>query len=430
MAERDIFTMSQKEMKRLHVIRKVEEGCVTQKQVAEMILLSERQIRRIVRRLREEGDRGIQHRSRGRESNRRLPRKLVERVTRLYQERSQGFGPTLMAEKLSELEGIAVSRETVRTWLMETGQWQKKRKVKPHRQWRERKSHPGEMLQLDGSHHDWFGGRRPPCVLMAHIDDATNKVYGRFYEYEGILPAMDSFKRYILRYGIPQSVYMDKHSTYKSTAEPSLEEEIHGTMPLSEFGRALTELAVEIIPAHSPQAKGRIERLFKTLQDRLVKEMTIKGINTIAEANRFLGKYLAVHNKRFAVKAKDPSDLHRAIPAGLNLDKILCIRTKRTLRNDFTIAHNKKLYQIEKAVRTKELTVEDLVNGSMFISHNNVRLPFREITARPEKQQEPMLPRKRKGHTPSPYHPWHKANQYLFYSLRGQQKKPIEATTS
>ena len=133
------------------------------------------------------------------------------------------------------------------------------------------------MLQLDGSHHDWFEGRRPKCVLMAYIDDATNKVYGRFYEYEGTIPAMDSFKRYIRKHGIPMSVYMDKHTTYKSTAEPSIEDEINGTTPLSEFGRALTELAVEIIHAHSPQAKGRIERLFKTLQDRLVKEMTIQG---------------------------------------------------------------------------------------------------------------------------------------------------------
>ena len=431
MAERDIITMSQKEMKRLHVIHQVGEGLLRQKQAAEIISLSERQIRRIVRRIRAEGDRGIQHRSRGKESNRRLPRKLVERVARRYRERYQGFGPTLTAEKLHELEGIEVSKETIRTWLMESGQWQRGRKARTHRQWRERKSYCGEMLQLDGSHHDWFAGRRPLCVLMAYIDDATNRVYGRFYEYEGTIPAMDSFRRYIMKYGIPLSVYMDKHTTYKSPAEPSLEDEINGRTPLSEFGRALTELAVQIIHAHSPQAKGRIERLFKTLQDRLVKEMTIRGINTIAEANRFLDKYLSDHNKRFAVKAKDPSDLHRAIPTGLNLDKILCIRTTRTLRNDFTIAHNRRLYQIEHGVRAKKLTVEEMVNGNMFISHNDVRLPFREITARPEKQHEPTsMPRKRKGHTPSADHPWHKGNRHLFSSLRGQGKKPMEITSS
>jgi len=262
MAERDIITMKQKELKQLHVIHKVFEGALTQRQAAEVVSLSERQIRRIAKRIEAEGDKGIQHRSRGKESNRRLPKKLVERVTRLYREKYQGFGPTLTAEKLLEIEGIEVSKETVRTWLIAAGQWQKGRKGRTHRQWRERKSCFGEMLQLDGSHHDWFEGRRPKCVLMAYIDDATSKVYGRFYEYEGTIPAMDSFKRYIRKHGIPMSVYMDKHTTYKSTAEPSIEDEINGTTPLSEFGRALTELAVEIIHAHSPQG-GFVNRCAK-----------------------------------------------------------------------------------------------------------------------------------------------------------------------
>lgn len=419
--------MSQKELKRLHVIRKVVEGSLTQVRATEIISLSERQIRRIVKRIEAEGDKGIQHRSRGKESNRRLPKKLVAKVVQLYQEKYQGFGPTLTAEKLLELDGIEVSKETVRTWLMDAGQWQKGRKVRTHRQWRERKDFLGEMLQLDGSHHDWFEGRRSTCVLMAYIDDATSKVYGRFYEYEGTIPAMDSFKRYIRKYGIPMSVYMDKHTTYKSTAEPSIEDEINGTTPLSEFGRALTELEVEIIHAHSPQAKGRIERLFKTLQDRLVKEMTIRGINTIDEANRYLDTYLSIHNKRFAVKAKEQDNVHREIPRELNLDKILCIRTVRALRNDFTIAHNSKLYQIEKGIRSKEVTVEERVNGSMLITFNDVRLPFREITTRPEKQQKPAHIRRHKKSTPSADHPWNKWNSQLFRQMRGQSKRPMVA---
>ena len=245
MAERDIIAMSQKELKRLHVIHKVVEGSLTQVRAAEIISLSERQIRRIVKRIGAEGDKGIQHRSRGKESNRKAPKGLIERVTRLYREKYRGFGPTLTAEKLLELDGIAISKETVRTWLIEAGQWQKGRKVRTHRQWRERKDFLGEMLQLDGSHHDWFEGRRPKCVIMAYIDDATSRVYGRFYEYEGTIPAMDSLKRYIRKYGIAMSIYMDKHTTYKSPAEPSIEDEINGTMPLSEFGRALTELGVK-----------------------------------------------------------------------------------------------------------------------------------------------------------------------------------------
>jgi transposase len=410
MAGKDIIMIRQKELKRLHVIHKVIEGVLTQVEAAGILSLSERQIGRIVKRIREEGDKGIQHRSRGKESNRRLPKKLIERVVWLYQNKYQGFGPTLTAEKLFELEGIHVSKETVRMYLLEAGQWQKSRKVRTHRQWRERKDHCGEMVQMDGSHHDWFEGRRSKCALMGYIDDATGRIFCRFYEYEGTIPAMDSFKRYIRKYGIAMSVYFDKHTTYKSTSEPSIEDEINGTEPLSEFGRALTELGVEIIHAHSPQAKGRIERLFKTLQDRLVKDMTIRGISTIEEANKFLETYMAFHNKRFAFKPKEQNDLHREVPKGLNLDKILCIRTERALRNDCTIAHNGKLYQIQEAVKSKKVLVEERVNGRMLITHNDNSLQFKEITIRPEKHKKPLKLRKKTLYKPSADHPWRKLN--------------------
>ena len=410
MAGKDIIMIRQKELKRLHVIHKVIEGVLTQVEAAGILSLSEQQIGRIVKRIREERDKGIQHRSRGKESNRRLPKKLIERVVWLYQNKYQGFGPTLTAEKLFELEGIHVSKETVRMYLLEAGQWQKSRKVRTHRQWRERKDHCGEMVQMDGSHHDWFEGRRSKCVLMGYIDDATGRIFCRFYEYEGTIPAMDSFKRYIRKYGIAMSVYFDKHTTYKSTSEPSIEDEINGTEPLSEFGRALTELGVEIIHAHSPQAKGRIERLFKTLQDRLVKDMTIRGISTIEEANKFLETYMAFHNKRFAFKPKEQNDLHREVPKGLNLDKILCIRTERALRNDCTIAHNGKLYQIQEAVKSKKVLVEERVNGRMLITHNDDSLQFKEITIRPEKHKKPLKRRKKTLYKPSADHPWRKLN--------------------
>jgi transposase len=430
MAEGDIIRMSQKEMKQLHVMHRVQEGILTQRQAAEMISRSERQVRRLVKRIEEEGDAGIQHRLRGKDSNRRYPPEMVEGVILLYGERYRGFGPTFATEKLREAEGIEVSKETLRRWLMHSGQWRKGRKVRTYRQWRERKRYWGEMVQLDGSHHDWFEGRRPKCVLMAYIDDATNKMYGRFYEYEGTIPAMDSFKRYIRKHGIPLSLYMDKHTTYKSPAGPSVEDEIHGTMPLSEFGRALTDLAVTIIHAHSPQAKGRIERLFQTLQDRLVKEMTLRGIDTIQEANRYLDTYLPAHNRRFAVQARESDNLHRDIPKGLNLDKVLCVRTVRTLKNDFTIAHHGKLYQIDKAVKSKEVMVQERVDGSMLITNNDVTLPFREIMARPEKQQKPRgMLHHRKGHTPAADHPWNKYNRQLFHKMRGQGKKPLEVAT-
>ena len=427
MAGKDIIIMRQKELKRIHVIHKVMEGELTQVEAAEILTLSERQIGRIVKRIREEGDSGIQHRSRGIESSRRLPEKLKDRVVRLYLQKYKGFGPTFTAEKLYELDAIELSKETVRKWLIEAGQWQRGRKPRTHRQWRERKWHCGQMVQMDGSHHDWFEGRRPKCVIMGYIDDATGRIYCRFYEYEGTIPAMDSFKRYIRAHGIPMSVYFDKHTTYKSPAEPSIEDEINGTEPLSEFGRALRELGVELIHAHSPQAKGRVERMFNTLQDRLVKEMTLRGIHTIEEANRYLKSYLSSHNKRFVVKPKEQSNLHRAIPKGLNLDNILCIRTERTLRNDATIAHNGKLYQIQEAVKSKKVLVQERVNGTMLITQNHARLKFKEITTRPQKQQKPdRILRKRKIHIPSADHPWRKSYSQLFNKRQNQPKKLIE----
>ena len=429
MAGKDIIMVRQKELKRLHVIRKVIEGALTQIEASELVGLSERQIRRIVKRIKEEGDGGIRHRSRGRQSNRRLPKKLKDRVVELYRQRYKGFGPTLTAEKLSEIDAIDISDETVRNWLIEEGEWKKGHKRKAYRQWRERKAHFGEMLQMDGSHHDWFEGRRPKCVLMAYIDDATNRVYGRFYEYEGTIPAMDSFKRYIRRYGIPMSIYFDRHTTYKSPSEPSIEDEINGTEPLSEFGRALKELNVELIHAYSPQAKGRVERLFATLQDRLVKELRLRGISAIEEANKFVdGSYWTDFNKKFMVKAQGKEDIHRRLPKGLNLNKILCIRTERTVRNDNTITHKRKLYQIEEPVKGGKVIIEQHINGKMRLTYDGNNLKFKEIAVRPEKQQKQKIrPKRRKPCIPSAAHPWKKFNIRGFMKRHERQKNLTEA---
>lgn len=406
MAEKDIIMVRQKDLKRLHVMHTVLEGTMTQKEAAQLVSLSERQIRRIVKRIRREGDKGVCHKSRGKASNRRFPEKLKDRTVRLYKTTYADFGPTLFAEKLEEREGISLSRETVRAWLKGEGLWKTHRRRKEHRQWRERKDRYGEMVQMDGSHHDWFEGRGPISIFMGYIDDATGRVYGRFYGYEGTLPAMDSFTRYSKKHGLPMAVYLDKHTTYKSPLEPTLEDEINGTEPLSEFGRALKELGVELIHAHSAQAKGRIERLFKTLQDRLVKEMMLQGISTMEEANRFLVAYLPWYNRRFAVQPKKKENLHRKVK-GLDLDAVLCIRTERTLKNDHTIQHERKLYQIEDRLRTKRVMVEDRVDGSMRITSKGVSVRFHQIPARPvkEKKERPLFTRST-AHTPSADHPW------------------------
>jgi transposase len=414
MTGKDIIMATQRELRFLHVIRKVIDKVITQKEAAETIDLSERQIRRKVKRIRIEGDKGIIHRSRSRPSNRTTPDTIKSKILTIFKNKYSDFGPTLASEKLFERDKMFVNDETLRLWLIEGNISYKKRKKRPHRQWRERKKRFGQMIQMDGSEHDWFEGRGPYCVLMGYIDDATGKPFGRFYKYEGTIPAMDSFKSYIKKHGIPLSIYLDKHSTYKSTKKQTIEEELANEKALSQFGRALKELWVEVIYADSPQAKGRIERLFRTFQDRLIKEMRLENISTIDQANVFLEQYLPIYAKRFAVKPAKKDDLHRHIPKNVDLDRILCIKTKRTLRNDFTVAHNKKLYQVLDNIRAKEVMVEERIDGSMIIRYKETKLKFNEITNRPKKI-EPKKPCKlgRIYAPPIANHPW---RQFKFSS--------------
>lgn len=385
----DILIMSQEELKRLHIIRKAIDKRIKQREAAEVLELSQRQIRRLVKRIREESDKGIIHRLRGIKSHRAITNRIKQKALGLCQGIYAGFNPTFASEKLFERNKIKISRETLRRWFIAEGIAYDKRKARPHRRWRERKAYCGEMVQMDGSHHDWFEGRSKPCVLIGYIDDATSRVYARFYEYEGTFPAMDSFKRYALKYGLPQNVYLDCHSTYKGSKTPAIEDELLNRKTLSQFGRALEELGVHLIHAQSAPAKGRVERLFKTFQDRLIKEMRLKGLKSIAEGNEFLSHYLPVFNRRFNVVALKEEDLHRLLPEGLDLAKIFSVRTPRALRNDFTVVHEGKLYQVEDNMRAKEVIIEERINGSLFITYKGRALKYHEITQRPQKIQQP-----------------------------------------
>lgn len=394
MAGEDIIAMTQGELKRLHVIRKALDKLITQAEAAGIIGICLRQAQRIVKAVKVEGDKGVIHKSRGQLSNRALPNKIKDKALKLYKEKYHDFGPTLGSEKLFEIDKIKLNDETLRLWLLQAGIAYKKRKKRPHRQWRERKHSFGEMVQMDGSHHDWFESRCPACVLMGYIDDATGRPFARFYPYEGTLPAMDSFKRYVAKYGVPASVYLDKHPTYKSTKKQTIEEELNNAEPLSQFSRAVKELGVDVIYANSPQAKGRIERLFNSFQNRLIKEMRLRGIKSTKEGNMFLKHYLPAYARRFAVQPANDTDLHRPLSQRVDLDAVFCVKTMRVLRNDFTVAYNGKLYQVKDNPNAEKVTIEERANGSMHITYRDSNLKFKEITTRPKKQEkEPQVPK-------------------------------------
>jgi transposase len=408
MVGKDMILMSLNEVKRLKLIQSAIDRQINQKTVAVMLGVSERQVRRLVKAVKDRGDKGIIHGSRGRSSNHRFSDRIKEKVISLYKRRYPDFGPTLATEKLLEIEGIRLSDETLRKWLLEAGLWKKKRKRSIYRQWRPRRACFGQMVQLDGSHHDWLEGRGPKLVLMAYIDDATNITYARFYDYEGTMPAMDSFKGYVKLYGLPISVYLDRHTTYKSSKKLTPWDEADDIEFLSQFERALKELGVEVIHAQSPQAKGRVERLFGVLQDRLVKEMRLQGIKTKEEANAFLKTYLYGYNRRFRVCPANDTDAHVKLPGYFNLDKYLCIKAQRTIRKDNTIAYNGRLYQIE-ASNSKKVTMEERLDSSLHIISKGTTLNYKLITERP-KQTDAKTDQRQYNRPikPSKDHPWKK----------------------
>jgi transposase len=407
-AAQDMITMSRREATRLHVLHQVLEKKMTQREAASLVGLSDRQVRRLIQRVRAEGDPGICHRARGKVSNHRIPQRVKARALTLFRAQYSDFNLVHATEKLGEVHGITLHAETLRCWLKAADIPYKRRKAKSYRRWRERKAHRGELVQIDGSHHDWFEGRGPACVLMGYIDDATNTVAGRFYDYEGTRPALDSLKRYIRQYGIPQGVYLDKHTTYKSWAQPTIEEELNDQRPRSQFEQSVAALGIAVIHANSPQAKGRVERLFKTLQDRLVREMRLRGIQSVAEANAFLQHYLPKYNRRFRRPAAALADLHRPAPSRRALDRLLCIREERTVKNDFTIAHHGRLYQLVQATRAKKVTVEERLDGTLHLTYRGHDLRYRAIPARPPKAtpEPPIRLSERHPWIPPVDHPW------------------------
>ena len=276
------------------------------------------------------------------------------------------------------------------------------------------------MVQMDGSHHDWLEGRGPKLVLMGMIDDATNTVEARFYDHEGTVPALDSFRRWVERYGIPASVYLDKHTTYRSPQLPSVEEELRGLeRSQSQFERAMSELGVEVIHAHSPAAKGRIERLFGTFQDRLIKEMRLARVASLNQANRFLEHDLPGYNQRFRVEPAQPTDLHRRVRQ-LDLDRVLCVKTPRRLHADSTVIHQGKVYLVEQRLQAHTILVEQGLDGSVHLRYQRRSLHYREIPHRPRKATALVPPSRPlpRPYRPAEDHPWRSSYQRMVPKAR------------
>ena len=404
--------MSATERLRMKVLANVANGSTSLSDAAATLGLSYRQMRRVRRRHVDDGDGGLVHKLRGRASNRKTPEAVRARVLALCRERYAGFGPTLLVEYLLKLddEPVSLSHDTVRRWLLAAGLMPTRRRRGKHRSRRERRGRLGELLQMDGSWHDWFEGRRPWCCLMVMIDDATGTVFARFYEKETLAASFDPFGRYAARHGLPVALYVDRAGIYRSDKEPTLEQELAGERPLTQFGRAMKGVGVELILANSPQAKGRVERCNGTLQDRLVKAMRLAGVSDIAAANRLLDEsFLASFTGRFAVPPAESGDAHRA-PA-VALDEELCEHHERTVGRDWCVQWRRTLLQIDRrheALRLagKAVTLRQLPGGEVRVTWQGQPLSWQRLAQRPRRPSPKPTVVNNKRWKPPASHPW------------------------
>ena len=407
--------MSDEEQRRAEVMGRIKKGEVRLGSGAEMLGISYRQAKRIWRRYRELGKQGVVHGSVGRASNRAKPGEFREEVLRLVREKYSGgvgerFGPTLAAEHLGSEDGQEVDAETLRRWMLAEGLWSRQRKRKVHRKRRERRRHFGELVQLDGSFEQWLEERGPGGCLMNLVDDATGSTLCRLGEQETTWAAAGVLRAWIEQYGVPQALYTDGKNVY--VQQPSAKQRLRGEEPLTQFGAMCQRLGIAIIPASSPQAKGRVERNHGTHQDRLIKKMRRKKICTHAAANEFLEReYLAEHNRRFGRAPASAEDFHRRSPGPARLEEALRLETERTLGNDWVVRHDNRLYQVTRQSRyapaRAKVVVCEWEDGRREIRYRSQRLDYIEIAERPG---TPVAPAKRiRGRLPAPPradHPW------------------------
>lgn len=411
--------MSAKERLRKSVFERVASGQWSLAEAAEGLRLSYRQCKRLWARFRAQGDRGLVHRSRGRASTRRSPAAFREEVLALCRTELATLGPTLAAEKLAE-RGYALDHETLRRWLIADGQWQRRRKRKAYRMRRERKARFGEMVQLDGSPHAWFGPERPRACLMHLVDDATGVSMTLMAQEETTEAALRLLWKWVERYGVPCALYLDRKSVYLTQRAPTLEEQLAGEMPCTAFGLACKKLGIELITAHSPQAKGRVERSHGVYQDRFVHELRLRGIDDIDGANALLDGGFDEHlNAKFARAPREADDAHRPVPDKLDLRNVFCFDEARTVANDWTVQWHNEVFQILKLndplpKPRDKVIVRTWLDGSVFLWFRgrplvfvNVpttsRIPFKKTEKRTD---EGHTPKPKSRAKPAPDHPW------------------------
>jgi hypothetical protein len=380
----DRISMSQRERDVLTIMKGVVSGDRTVAEAARLLKMSTRHVRRLKGKLKSKGDVTLVHGLRGKPSNRKLDTKLRTKVLQAYRCRYPDFGPTLAVEKL-ETEGLTVSVETLRRWLLTEGLWERKRHRDPHRSRRPRRSCLGELVQMDASIHNWLEGRGETLVLITMIDDATGQLTAKFYRHGTVEAHMDLLGIWLRKRGRPLQVYTDRHSIFEPhekgqpLADPDAE---------TQFGRALRELGIELIRAHSPQAKGRVERSFGTAQDRWVKELRLAKATTCEEANAVLKKLVPDHNRRFAKPARQPTDAHRPLGREHRLESILSIQTERVVSNDYVVRFKNRFYQLLPPVypgeRGGRVVIEERLDESLHIRFGNRYLPHREVADRAE----------------------------------------------
>jgi transposase len=416
----ELLTMSNREITRLEAMQRIKDKRLTQKEAARMLSLSVRQIKRLYRAYKAQGARGLVSQRRGKPSNNRLDAETQQKAIDLLYEHYRDFGPTLAHEKLTEKHDLRISRESVRGIMIAEGMWKAKRAKQPStHQMRERRACFGELVQIDGSDHDWFEGRGPKCTLLVYIDDATGQLLELwFVPDETFFGYCEASRHYFERYGKPVAFYSDKHGIFRVNQEQT----IGLGSGLTQFGRAMQELDVQIICANTPQAKGRIERANQTLQDRLVKELRLLGFSDIDSANAYLPKFRLDFNRRFGVAPRSNHDAHRPLLKTENLDIILTRQKTATLSKNLTVQANKVIYQIQSnrpdyALRKAQVTVCENAHGEVTILYKNKPLAY-TIYHKPSRQAE-VVDTKTLDHqikppkSPATNHPWRQYGRHL-----------------